>query len=203
MPRSRSCSMRHRARVVLPEPEPPSTAAWRFRTFLLRVTAREAPVSSRPARMLGCRPPFSSRITESGSSSSSGTASALLLACAAPTVRRFVVGTVAVGAVRLAPHAAFAIGGVRRRWLWHAIAEQVEAQQLGERRKLGQQLGLREPSEESPGPGDDGLRTRAPSSCAPTRVSARGTGDRRRRGTCGMPAPSGSCGWAGSRTRAA
>src|SRR6476646_4683699 len=64
-------------------------------------------------------------------------------------IRRFVVGTVAVGAVGLAPHPAFAIGGVRRRWLCHAIAEEVEAQQLGERRKLGEKLRLREPSKET------------------------------------------------------
>ena len=59
------------------------------------------------------------------------------------------VGTVAVGAVGLVPHPAFAIGGVRRRWLCHAIAEEVEAQQLDERRKLGEQLRLREPSKET------------------------------------------------------
>ncbi len=32
--------MRHRASVVLPEPEPPSTAAWRLSTFLFSLTGR-------------------------------------------------------------------------------------------------------------------------------------------------------------------
>ncbi len=56
--------------MVLPEPEPPSTAAWRFRTFLLSVIDLAPGRSSRPATMLE-PPPFSSRITDSGSSSSS------------------------------------------------------------------------------------------------------------------------------------
>ena len=100
MPRSSSCSMMHSASVVLPEPEPPSTAAWRFSTFLLSVIDLAPGRSSRPARMLE-PPPFSSRMTDSGSSSSSpigGSAAppATARRCRAPT---------AAAAVRL-----------RRRW---------------------------------------------------------------------------------------
>ena len=51
-PCSSSCSMRQSASVVLPEPEPPSTAPCRFRTFMLSVIGFAAPPISRPARML-------------------------------------------------------------------------------------------------------------------------------------------------------
>src|SRR4029077_13526167 len=65
----RSCSMMHRASVVLPEPEPPRTAAWRFNTFLLSVMLL-LELSPRPARMLAAASPVSSSRTESGKSAS-------------------------------------------------------------------------------------------------------------------------------------
>ena len=52
MPLSSSCSMIDSASVVLPEPEPPSTAQWRFITLILSVTCLAALASSRPTRML-------------------------------------------------------------------------------------------------------------------------------------------------------
>ena len=58
----------HSASVVLPEPEPPSTAAWRFSTSLLSVMLL-LERSARPARMLLAPSPASSSSTESGMSS--------------------------------------------------------------------------------------------------------------------------------------
>ena len=67
VPRSSSCSMMHSASVVLPEPEPPSTAAWRFSTSLLSVMLL-LDFCARPARMLVAPLPASSSSTDSGSS---------------------------------------------------------------------------------------------------------------------------------------
>ena len=60
----------HSASVVLPEPEPPSTAVWRLSTSLLSVMLL-LERSARPARMLLAPSPASSSRTESGSSFSS------------------------------------------------------------------------------------------------------------------------------------
>ena len=196
--------MRHSASVVLPEPEPPSTAACRFRTLLLSVIGLPPLPISRPAEdaalartvlvedhrqrqfvvvgghRVGCgivvapgcqrrtaaggrrvdRSPVStSKTAASADAGSSGLARSLATACAAGRLarpaRRFADATRQLRPSR----------SRRRSWM---IDDHVR-----------QQLGVLEPLRRNLDRCDDARGTRAPSSCAPTRGSARGSSGRR------------------------
>ena len=200
--------MMHSASVVLPEPEPPSTAAWRLSTSLLSVMLlldRKRPAGQDAAGAVA-------RLVEQQRQRD------VLLRVGRR--RRRVAPAGPVGGMR-PPHRQGrrpARRGFRTRLLgfgrlccrrrggfpWaQAATEQVEAQQLHERQNLRQQLGALEPVGEARDRGGAARGTRAPSSCAPSRGSAPAASARPSRGTCGRPARSGSSCWAESRWRAA
>ena len=206
VPLSSSCSMMHSASVVLPEPDPPSTAAWRFSTSLLSVMLLFER-NARPARMLLAPSPASSSSSESGMSSfGSADAAARVppgpIGGAAPSGdgRRQLGGGPGRPRARAASAGSAARPALART---QAAAEQIEAQQLDQRKQLGQQLGALEPVRRSRDRAGAARRTRAPSSCAPSPGSAPAATGPPSPGTCGTPAPSGFSCSAESRWRAA
>ena len=130
----------HSASVVLPEPEPPSTAACRLSTSLLRVMLR-LDRSARPARMLLAPSPTSSSRTESGRSSF-GSAAAAALSQPVQSAPRGPAAAAPRGIASALPTARRLGTGGRRP---HVVAEQVEPQQLRQRGDGGQQPGALEP----------------------------------------------------------
>ena len=204
--------MRHSASVVLPEPEPPSTAAWRFSTFMLSVIGLAAAAdlaAGEDARAVAAVLVEDDRQRQlvvvgrqrlGGAAVAPGAVQSATAAVPRPARRRG-AGRCRMRRRRLGGRAA---ASSRLATLRGSVpAEQIEAQQLDDRDQVRQQLGAARTRPRSPGRCDGGRGTRAPSSCAPTRGSAPGSSGRRRRGTCGRPARSGSSCSAGNRWRAA